>query len=352
MSKEITLNSLNILKKAAELYYNNAISVSEVLESSAENLVKQIVNTKNIKRNKLLPFIERYKTFLTRLNKTITKIEKEDKDKTFDILDEYEANSNLMSDHSKFNLALKDNIMMNKVLNDFLLSENFLNLKKSDKKLNESNTNASLNIIDNPEKDTSTATTIINNNNKKLTNEDYLFQKMQEAFPDSTQLNKTFLKKKLKRKFAYENDFDYITLGELTTLKEMPTKSSGLHYVYLDITYELKDKKEQIEEFFKSYFEQYAIIDKENEMIIGGKINLTFEKFYLELEDEEKAKSLSLQKIIINVYNFIEELMNDLEYNIEKSNISMEDKEKYSLDYKVLTEMRNKHDELKSVKNR
>lgn len=484
MSKEITLSSLTILKRAAELYYNNAMSVTELLESTSETLLNQILSIKNMKKNKLLVYIDKYSSFLAKLDKTIVRIEKEETEIFYDISEEYEENSKLMSDHLGFNFALKENINLTKALREFSLSESFINLKRSNcsnvnnnnnnngytnsntngnvinkemqnKQLFDeanfkysNNNNNSQNNICNSEFSSQTMNnttnikkidtnnggadyegedtksehsfTVLNNkgkkkevqflkkkrksdyntkdnnssqehlhqqqlnfhfekedvkkletdllsssntnitnsnnstNNKKLSNEDFQLQKMQESFPTCYQINKTFLKKKLKRKLAYENDFDFVTEGVLTTSKEMPAKSSGLNNIYLEIFYTEKDQKEKIEEYFKSYYDEYFIINniQENIFIIGGHINLTFEKLYNLLEDEEKAKELTIIKLILKVYNFLEELLNDLNYNIENSNINAESKEKYKIDYDTLIEMRSKFEDLKSIKNR
>ena len=166
---------------------------------------------------------------------------------------------------------------------------------------------------------------------KKVKNSTDLLDLLQNEYKDNyyiQKLSKTFLKRRLFKNVIYRHIFDYEEDG---TIKEDKLRSSGESTVYKYGKFIIKFKNDELNEdicdklvkYFDSELKQCFIkIDKENKQyIIAGKLINLLNEFLEKIIRRNLYVEYNIIKIIVEFYEFYEELAN--EFNEKESDVKI-----------------------------
>ena len=176
-----------------------------------------------------------------------------------------------------------------------------------------------------------------------------LLEALQEEYKDNyyiQKISKTFLKRRLFKNVIYRHIFDYEEDGNI---KEDRLRSSGESTVYKYGKFIIKFKNDEINEdncdklvnYFQPELKQCFIkIDNDNkQFIIAGKLINLLNEFLEKIIRKNLYNDFNIVKIIVEFYEFYEELVN--EFNEKESNVKI-----INCDEKTLNNLKHDWDSL------
>ena len=176
-----------------------------------------------------------------------------------------------------------------------------------------------------------------------------LLEALQEEYKDNyyiQKISKTFLKRRLFKNVIYRHIFDYEEDGNI---KEDRLRSSGESTVYKYGKFIIKFKNDEINEdncdklvkYFQPELKQcFVKIDNDNnQFIIAGKLINLLNEFLEKTIRKNLYNDFNIVKIIVEFYEFYEELVN--EFNEKESNVKI-----INCDEKTLNNLKHDWDSL------
>ena len=187
---------------------------------------------------------------------------------------------------------------------------------------------------------------------KKKKEKKDLLELLQTEYPTNPyvkKVSKTFLSRRLNKTVIYRHNFEYNIDGSFTENKLRSAGESTV-YKYGKATFkflndEIKNTDKIDEMLGKELKQQFAKIDNENhEYIIAGKIGCSAVELIEKIFKQNLLKELSVNKAILEFYEFYEELVS--EFNEKESNVRI-----IFCDEKVLKHLREDWLNLELVRN-
>ena len=175
---------------------------------------------------------------------------------------------------------------------------------------------------------------------------------LQKEFPSNSyvhKVSKTFISRRLYKKVIYRHIFDYKEDGNI---EENKLRSAGECYVYKYGKFIFKFENDEIENtdkideiLGKELKQQFAKVDVENKQyIIGGKIGSLAIELISRVFRQNIFSELSVVRIIVEFYEFYEELVS--EFNEKEKNVRI-----IFCDEKILKSLRDDWKNLEMVRN-
>lgn len=184
-------------------------------------------------------------------------------------------------------------------------------------------------------------------NKGRRMNDEECTEKMKEIFGnDYKGVTKTFLTRKLTRKIIWTNDYDFSQVNPFKTQREIIKSAT---YKFAKIVWKLEENKNNILDLIQSVFKKYVWTKSGKSVTVGGELHDDLEEFVEKFKNNELIKTYSLDKMKIEVYNFMEELYLDFNDSDEKT-FTNDEAQAMRKDNSTLQKMRDQWKKLKTIK--
>jgi hypothetical protein len=185
---------------------------------------------------------------------------------------------------------------------------------------------------------------------KKKISDEEATEILKENFKDKYKgITKTFLTRRLTKSITWSGEFNLTEPDPWKNQREIVKSGT---YKYTKLTLNLSDTPLDIMDLIKCSFKKYICKLGNQKLVVGGEISDELEKFLEIFKDIINIKKFKIVFVKVDVWAFLEEVLQDFEYEGDNilHNFTEEELDSLKSDWVYIQEMREAWKSLKGIK--